>query len=444
MKKRFSISPAQIIVLGFLGIILLGALLLCLPFASVNNGTTFVDALFTATSATCVTGLVSLTTATHWTLFGKIVILVLIQIGGLGFMSFISLTAIVAKKNLGLKERKLIMQSAGSIELSGIFKLIKQIVFGTLIVEGCGMLILSVRFWIGGYSFGTGLWYGIFHSISAFCNAGFDILGDSSLELYQSDPVVLITVALLVIIGGIGFLVWGDIAKHGLKFKKYRLHSKLVIVTTLSLIFGGVILLYLTERSYAFANMNEGEKWLNAFFQSTTLRTAGFAAVDQSTLSSGGTVISYVFMLIGGSPGSTAGGIKTITFTVMILNALAFARNKDDITVFKKRIEPSTVKHACAIIALYLFAACAITVAISVLEGGKGFSLEDIVFEVISAVGTVGLTRGITPFLGIGSKLLLCLTMFFGRMGGLTLLLAIAEKHNSVRLERPYEKILIG
>ncbi|MBE6675041.1 MAG: Trk family potassium uptake protein [Ruminococcaceae bacterium] len=444
MKRKFKIFPAQVIVLGFLGIILLGTVLLCLPFASAEGSTGFVDALFTATSATCVTGLVSLTTATHWTLFGKIVILALIQIGGLGFMSFISITAIIAKKNIGLQERKLIMQSSGSIELSEIYALIKRIVFGTLIVEGCGAIILSIRFWIGGMSFGKGLWFGIFHAISAFCNAGFDILGAESFECYQSDPVVLITVSLLIIIGGIGFLVWGDFTKHGFKLKNYRLHSKLVIVATAVLLLGGTLLLYLTENSFAFAHMTEGEKWLNAFFQSVTLRTAGFASVNQATLSSGGTVVSCIFMLIGGSPGSTAGGIKTITFAVMILNAIAFARNKDSVTVFKKRIEPSTIKHACAIIAIYLAAACTVIVAIAIIEGGKSISLEDIVFEVFSAVGTVGLTRGITPLLATASKLLLCLTMFFGRMGGLTLLLAIAENHNFAKIERPYEKILIG
>ncbi|MBO5262543.1 MAG: Trk family potassium uptake protein [Clostridia bacterium] len=444
MKRKFNISPAQIIVLGFLGIILLGALLLCLPFASLSGSTSFVDAIFTSTSATCVTGLVSLTTATHWTLFGKIVILILIQIGGLGFMTFISLTAIIAKKNIGLKERKLIMQSAGSIELNGIFALIKRIVFGTLLVEGCGALFLSFRFWTLGFGFGKGLWYGVFHSISAFCNAGFDILGNDSFISFHNDPFILITTSLLIIIGGIGFIVWGDIVKHGLKFKKYRLHSKLVIVTTATLLFGGTLLFYIAERGYAFVDLNEGEKWLNAFFQSTTLRTAGFASVDQAELSPGGTVISFLFMLIGGSPGSTAGGIKTITFAVMILNAVSFARNKDNITVFKKRIEPSTIKHACAIIAIYLVAACVITVAITMIESGSGFSLDDIVFEVVSAIGTVGLSRGITPLFTAGSKLLLCLTMFFGRMGGLTLLLAIAEKQSGSKIERPYEKILIG
>ncbi len=443
MKPKFKISPPQIIVLGFLGIILLGSLILCLPIASVNGSTHFVDALFTATSATCVTGLVSLTTATHWTLFGKIVILCLIQIGGLGFMTFISLTAIVAKKSISLHERKLLMQSAGSIELSEVYSLIKRIVLGTFLIEGVGAVILSTRFWCNGFSFSSGLWNGIFHSISAFCNAGFDILGANSLEGYQGDPIILITISLLIIIGGIGFLVWGDVIRHGINFKKYRLHSKLVLSATAILLVGGTVILYFTERSFAFSHLNEWEKWLNAFFQSTTLRTAGFASVNQAELSSGGTVISVIFMLIGGSPGSTAGGIKTITFAVMILNAITFARNKDNVTVFKKRIEGSTVKHACAIIAIYLIAACAVMVAITVIEGNN-FSLDDIAFEVISAIGTVGLTRGITPLLAVGSKLLLCITMFFGRMGGLTLLLAIAEKQGSVKLERPYEKILIG
>ena len=445
MKRKLKLSPAQIIVLGFLAIIFLGALLLCLPIASNNGPTHFADALFTATSATCVTGLVSLSTAAHWTLFGKIIIIFLIQIGGLGFMTFISLAAVLAKKRMSLHERKLIMQSAGSLELSGILKLIKRIVFGTLLVEGCGAIVLSIRFWHLGDGFGYGLWKGIFHSISAFCNAGFDILGESSLEMFQSDFTVLMTISLLIIIGGIGFLVWEDFCNHGFKFKKYKLHSKLVLISTAVLIFGGTIIFYFTERNFAFANLTEGEKWLNSFFQSTTLRTAGFASVNQASLSSGGTIVSIIFMLIGGSPGSTAGGIKTITVAVVILNSVCFAKNKSDLTIFKKRIHDSSVKQACAIVTIYLFAMCAASFLLSIIESSNpALKLEDLIFEVSSAIGTVGLTRGITPLLTIASKLILCLTMFFGRMGGLTLLLAIAERRPEAKIERPCEKILLG
>lgn len=440
MRDKFKITPAQITVLGFLLLILFGTLLLCLPFASTGNAAHFVDALFTATSATCVTGLSTLTTATQWTVFGKIIILLMIQIGGIGFMTFMSLTTI-AKKTASLSKRKMLMQSAGSIELNGVIKLIQRVALGTFLIEGVGAVILSIRFWTSGFSFFKGLWYGVFHSVSSFCNAGFDILGDNSLINYQNDPWVLITVSCLIIIGGIGFLVWGDFTSHGFKFKKYQLHSKIVVVTTAILLVGGTLIFYFTERNYALSSFSEGGKWLNAFFESVTLRTAGFASFDQASLSDGGSFVSYVFMLVGGSPGSTAGGIKTVTFAIVILNAISFARNKDSVTIFKKRINDTTIKHAFAIISIYLAATCLVTVVIALVEP---FKLDDIIFEVVSAVGTVGLTKGITSSLSIGSKLLLCATMFFGRMGGLTLLLAIAEKRNFIKLERPYEKVLIG
>ena len=440
MKGKFKISPAQITVLGFLLLILLGTLLLCLPSASTGDSVHFVDALFTATSATCVTGLSTVTTATQWTLFGKIVIIFMIQIGGIGFMTFMSLTTIV-KKSASLSKRKLLMQSAGSIELNGVIKLIQRVLLGTFFIEAIGAIVLSIRFWVRGLSFIKGLWYGIFHSISAFCNAGFDILGDNSLEDYQSDPTILITIACLIIIGGIGFLVWGDFTAHGFRFKKYQLHSKIVVVTTAFLLVGGTLIFYFTEKNDALANFSEGDRWLNAFFESVTLRTAGFASFDQATLSDGGSFVSYVLMLIGGSPGSTAGGIKTVAFAIVILNAISFARNRDSITVYKKRIQDTTVKHACAIISIYLVATCLVTVIVALIEP---FPLDDVIFEVVSAVGTVGLTKGITASLSIASKLILCLTMFFGRMGGLTLLLAFAEKRNQIKLERPYDKVLIG
>ncbi len=440
MRGKFKISPAQITVLGFLLLILLGTLLLCLPFASAGDSVHFVDALFTATSATCVTGLSTVTTATQWTLFGKIVIIFMIQIGGIGFMTFMSLTTIV-KKSASLSKRKLLMQSAGSIELNGVIKLIQRVLLGTFFIEAIGAIVLSIRFWVRGLSFIKGLWYGIFHSISAFCNAGFDILGDSSLADYQSDPTILITIACLIIIGGIGFLVWGDFTAHGFRFKKYQLHSKIVVVTTAFLLVGGTLIFYFTEKNDALANFSEGDRWLNAFFESVTLRTAGFASFDQAALSDGGSFVSYVLMLIGGSPGSTAGGIKTVTFAIVILNAISFARNRDSITIYKKRIQDTTVKHACAIISIYFVATCLVTVIVALIEP---FPLDDIIFEVVSAVGTVGLTKGITTSLSIASKLILCLTMFFGRMGGLTLLLAFAEKRNQIKLERPYDKVLIG
>lgn len=444
MKSKFKITPAQILAIGFLLLILVGTALLSLPFASNDGQVRFIDALFTATSATCVTGLVTLNTATQWTLFGKIVIIVMIQIGGLGFMTFISLTGIIAKKRFSLHERKIMMQSTGSLELSGLTKLVRRIAIGTFIVEGIGALILAIKLWTSNYSFAKGLWYGIFHSVSAFCNAGFDIFGTSSLEAFNGDYVVLITLALLVIIGGIGFIVWEDIASNGFHFKKYKLHSKLVLLTTFVLLAGGTVIFFFTEKNHAFSELSTGEKWLNAFFQSTTLRTAGFASVNQASLSNSGFVSSVVLMLIGGSPGSTAGGIKTITVTVLVLNALCFSKNQSSLVTFKKRIHDDLVKQASAIASIYLTLAVTVTCIICAIESNAQIPLRSIAFEVASAVATVGLTEGITPLLSVASKALLCFTMYFGRLGGLTLLLAIAEKKTGCTLEKPCEKILIG
>ncbi len=442
MKHKFRITPPQVLALGFLAIILLGSLLLCLSFASVDGTTHFVDAFFTATSATCVTGLVTLTTSTHWTLFGKIIILLLIQVGGLGFMTFISLSAIIAKKNFSLKDRKLLMQSSGSLELKDLTRLLKRIAFGTLIIESIGAVLLAIRFWVCGHDFINGLWYGIFHSVSAFCNAGFDILGGNSLEPFYNDPYILLVISSLIIVGGIGFLVWDDVLAHGIHLKKYSLHSKLALSITGVLLVLGTLVLYGTERNHAFANLNEWEKWLNAFFESVTLRTAGFASVNQGNLSSAGTIFSCVLMLIGGSPGSTAGGIKTVTFFVVIINAVALAKSKESLTIFKKRIHESIIKQATAIISLYLALATTVIVVLSILE--PEMATIDVIFETFSAINTVGLTRGITPSLSIASKIIIAFTMYFGRLGGLTLLLALINIRPSPKAERPYEKILIG
>lgn len=442
MKRKINISPPQILALGFFCIILLGTLLLCIPISSADGYTHFADALFTATSATCVTGLVTLNTATHWTLFGKIVILILIQTGGLGFMTFISLSAFIAKKKLNLKDRQLIMQSSGSLEINELSRFLKKIVIGTVIVESIGAILLSIRFWTYGHNFITGLWYGIFHSISAFCNAGFDVLGDSSIEQFYNDPYILLVLSILIIVGGIGFLVWDDITKHGLRIKRYSLHSKLALSITGVLLLIGTLVLYGTEYNYAFSGLNEWQKWLNAFFESVTLRTAGFAAVNQGSLSPAGTIFSCALMLIGGSPGSTAGGIKTVTFFVVIINAVALAKSKNSLTIFKKRIHDSVIKQATAIISLYL--ALAITVIIVLLILEPDMATEDIIFEVFSAIATVGLTRGITPSLCIASKIIIAFTMYFGRLGGLTLLLALTNTRPRPTADRPYGKILIG
>ena len=441
MKRKTKISPAQIIVIGFLAIILIGALLLCLPFASRGEPVHFVDALFTATSATCVTGLVSLTTATQWTLFGQIVIIILIQIGGLGFMTFISLSTVIAKKNVSLHQRKLLMQSAGTIELNGIIKHMRRIIFGTFAIEAVGALILSIRFWTSGYGFIKGLWFGAFHSISAFCNAGFDILGESSLIDYQGDYIVLLTVSLLIIIGGIGFLVWDDFTEHKFKLKRYKLHSKIALSTTLILLLAGTIIIYVTERNYALSELNEGQKWLNAFFESVTLRTAGFASFDQAELSTGGTMLSYILMLVGGSPGSTAGGIKTsrivIAFKGLYINIrkLINPRYVPKAKFEGKSLEEKTTNDVFSFITLYFFIIIGVTFILSfdssVGEGHGFFSNFSSALACISNIGPG--FEAVGPYLSFSSynwlsKIVLTFTMLIGRLEILPILILFSPR----------------
>ncbi|MBQ6811251.1 MAG: Trk family potassium uptake protein, partial [Firmicutes bacterium] len=305
IKKRVHISYPRLLAGGFGIIILLGTLLLMLPIAARDGQWSDpVNCLFTATSATCVTGLIAYDTFSHWTLFGQIVIITLIQIGGLGFMTFISMFALFAGKRISLRDRLLLMQSSGSMELDGVGDLIRRIVKGTFLIELIGAVLLSIRF-VPEYGWAEGIYNGVFHSISAFCNAGFDLMGKreafSSLSTYESDPLVLITVMTLVVIGGIGFVVWSDIAKYKLKVKRYSLHSKIALTTTAILLIGGTVFFYFSEGAGNMSHLSVGDKWLNAAFQSVTLRTAGFNTTDQAALSGAGSILGCILMIIGGS-----------------------------------------------------------------------------------------------------------------------------------------------
>ena len=441
-RHIFKLSFSKIVFIGFALIILIGGLLLMLPFATVDGEkTTFLGAMFTSTSATCVTGLVMYDTGTHWTAFGQGVILLLIQIGGLGFLTMISLFFIMMKHDVGLKQRMLIMQSTGALDMGGILPYVMRIAKGTLIFEGVGAVLLATRF-IPAFGIGKGIYYSVFHSVSAFCNAGFDLLGGfNSLTGFKSDIVVNVTIMLLIIIGGIGFIVWSDIISNKHHFSKYRLHTKIVLVTSAVLVFGGAVLYYIFERNASLGNLSEGEKVLASFFQSVTMRTAGFNTIDLAQLSKSGSLLCCFLMFVGGSPGSTAGGLKTTTLAILFLAAVASARRKKDVTVFKRKLDQNDVLTATSVGVLYITIIFIITMIIAAVDD---ISLRKLVFEVVSAENTVGVTMGITRDLSAISQTLIMALMFIGRIGGFTLALLFLEGTNPPPKSRPTEKMLVG
>lgn len=443
--KKFKLSYTRIIALFFLGVIILGTLLLTLPISSKSREwTPLLDCAFTATSATCVTGLIVYDTFSHWSLFGQAILLTMIQVGGLGVMTIITMFSVFLKKKISLHERKLLMESSGTVRKSGIIKLLKQIITGTLIFEGTGALLLATRF-CPEFGFINGLWYSLFHSVSAFCNAGFDLMGRygefSSLTPFVGDITVNLTISALIVIGGIGYLVWQDVLDYKFRFASYSLQSKIVLITSTVLLLGGWLLLFITEQNDSMAQLDTGGRILAALFQSVIARTAGFNTVPLDRLSSAGLMTMLTLMLIGGSPGSTAGGVKTTTVAVMVIELIAVTRGEKSATVFKRRLEEDTVKRAGAIITIYLLAVILATILIGAVEE---LPLGDVIFEVVSAAATVGVTTGITPSLSAISHVVLILLMYAGRLGGLTLMIAFAERKQTAMLTRPTEKIQIG
>ena len=424
MKKRpKSLSATKIIAITFAVIILLGAVLLTLPVAS-RSGVScgFRPALFTATSATCVTGLVLYDTWTQWSGFGQVVIISLIQIGGLGFMSAATLFVFFLRKKIGLKQRLVMAQALSVSDMDGIVRLQKTVLKGSFFVEGMGALVLFVRF-LPEFGFWKALRWGVFHSISAFCNAGFDIFGSitpgASVMEFQSDPVVLLTLCSLIAIGGLGFLVWQEIAEKR-SFQKFSVYTKLVLLTTAALIVGGTVMICILEWNNpgTLGPMNVGDKILNALFQAVTLRTAGFVSVDQALLTDAGKAFSMFLMIIGGSSGSTAGGMKTATFIVLVLFIVSRARGRSSVSVFKRTIPQGQVLDAMTIafimIALSVFGGAFISATSPV-----GFT--DALYETVSALATVGLTAGATTVMSVPAQFLIILYMYFGRVGVLTI-----------------------
>lgn len=422
-KQSKATNPTKIIALVFAGIILLGALLLTLPISS-RSGIScgFRPALFTATSATCVTGLVLFDTWTQWSGFGQTVIISLIEIGGLGFMSAASIVVFLFRKRVGLKQRMVMAQALSVTDMEGVVRLQKLVILGSLSVQGIGALILMLRFWPE-YGFATALKWGVFHAISAFCNAGFDIFGcitpGASLMEFNSDPVVILTLGALVIVSGLGFLVWQEMMTQR-SWKKFSVYTKLVLITTLSLLLVGWICICLLEwnNPATLGSMNVGDKLMNGWFQSVTIRTAGFAAVDQGALTDAAKAVSMMLMLVGGSSGSTAGGVKTVTMVVLVLFLATRARGRSTVSVFERTIPDSQVLDAMTIVSIVVGLAVFGAVFISATSP---ISFVDAAYEAVSAIATVGLTAGATGSLSIPAQFLIILYMYFGRVGVLTI-----------------------
>lgn len=439
------LSRVQIIAFGFLGVILIGSLLLMLPFSTRSGQTTsYVDALFTATSATCVTGLTPFDTYTHWTLFGQLVILFMIQLGGIGFMTVITMATLFMRHKIGLQNRMLVMESAGTITLSGIGQLVRRIIAGTAIIETTGAAILATQF-VPEFGWLRGLYYSFFHAISAFCNAGFDLMGciepGSSMINFNGNAVVMVTLAFLILIGGIGFFVWDDILVCKAKFKNYIIHTKLVLVLTAILTVIPFVMFFIFEYDHAFKGMDFFDRILNSLFQTVTPRTAGFSGIDMTTLSEPGGMLTIVLMFIGGNPGSTAGGVKTTTIAVILLSTVAYLQEDNNVTVFKKRIEDKMVRRACAIAFIYFMMIFAASLVISWIEP---LTLREVLFEVVSAVATVGLSMNVTATLSAASKVIVIVLMYAGRIGALTFIMLLSKRNKNAILKRPTGKIMIG
>lgn len=441
VRRRVQLNAVQTLALGFAALILLGGVLLALPLSSRDgNALPFLDALFTSASASCVTGLVLYDTWTQFTLFGQAVILLLIQVGGMGFMTVSILVAILLHRRIGLRQRSILMDSVGALQMGGIVRLTRRAIRVTLTCEGAGAALLALWF-CPRYGLGRGLWMSLFHAVSSFCNAGFDLLGTgTSLTSIAGEPLPNIVLMALVICGGLGFLVWDDLLVHGRHVRRWRLHSKIVVFSTTLLFAGGAMAFYFIERDYAFAGAGPGKRALMAAFQSVTCRTAGFNTAPLTALSQSGTLLTMSLMFIGAGSGSTGGGAKVNTIAVLFLSAAAQVRRKEDVNVFRRRLDTATIQRAYSSVSVFFMACLAGTMVMCL----QGISLDSALFEAISAVGTVGLTRGVTPYLPELSKLTVLLMMFAGRVGSMSVAMAVTRDKPQPKLRNIPEKILIG
>ena len=449
--KRIRFTTTQIILLSFLLVILIGSVLLALPISSTNGiAVPYIDALFTATTSTCVTGLVTLPTSSTWSVFGQIVILILIQVGGLGVITIMTGLMLLLNRKLGISDRLLIQEAFNLNTMSGLVKFVKNVLFDTLIIEGIGAVLYMLVFVP---EFGAkGIWISVFNSVSAFCNAGIDIIADNSLCNYATNPLINIVTSALVILGGLGYIVWWDVLRvvksrspqNRKIFRHLTLHSKIAITVTAGLILAGAILIFIFEYAnpLTIGEMDLFDKIQVSFFQSVTTRTAGFASVPQENLTNASAAVSVILMLIGGSPVGTAGGMKTVTITVLICAAFATIRNKNSATLFGRRISDDSVKKAVAVVVMFLTICASSTVLILATSNA---SVIDAVFETVSATATVGLSRNFTATLNAFGKLIIIVTMYFGRVGPISLAVALGSKNESQNvISEPTEDISIG
>ena len=439
IKKR--LSSSQIIILGFAGTILLGSILLTLPFSTRDgHGALFSDALFTATSAVCVTGLVVQDTATYWSTFGQAVIIALIQIGGMGVVTVAIAISAFSGKQISLKQRSTMQEAISAHKVGGIVRLTGFIIKMTIIFELLGAVIMAPTFC---KEFGVlkGIWYAVFHSISAFCNAGFDLMGAktpySSLTYFVDNPVINFVIMSLIIIGGIGFMTWDDIKVNKHHVRKYRMQSKVILITTVLLISLPALYFFLFE----FGDKPMGERIWSSLFQSVTPRTAGFNTADLTQISETGTAITIMLMLIGGSPGSTAGGMKTTTLAVLFSTAISVFRRREHTHFFGRRVNDDAIRNAATLLMMYVILFLTGGFLISHIES---LPLLTCLYETASAIGTVGLTLGITPNLGIASQIILIVLMYIGRVGGLTLIFSALSGNQGNTARLPQEKITVG
>lgn len=446
MKTRNkSLTYPKMTAIGFALLIAVGTALLMLPISSKHGSASFIDALFTATSAGCITGLVPFDTFTNWSVFGQIVILILIQTGGLGFITLLSAAIKLLGFKLSLKQKMLLKESIGSLTLGDAKELVKSVVIFTALCEGAGAVLLSFRF-VPLAGLRRGIYMAIFTSISAYCNAGFDLMGQyspsSSLTTINNDVIALMTISLLIIFGGLGFIVWEDIKRRKFRFKQLSVHTKLTIITTASLLIGGTVLFYIFEYNSTLTEMPVWQKLLNAFFCSVTPRTAGFNSVDIAAMTPQSRMLTILLMFIGGSTGSTAGGIKTSTVAVIILCVVASMRGKDSVNVFDKRITLDTVKKAISIVTINFSLIVTGTVAVSFFQ--PEIKLVEIIFECASALGTVGMTTGITPDLCMAAKVVIVIMMYIGRTTSLILAMSFVHTKPKTNTHKPRCNIMVG
>lgn len=444
-KSNYSLTYPKIVAVGFALLILLGSALLMLPISSKQGGVSYIDALFTATSATCITGLVPFDTFTNWSVFGQLVIICLIQVGGLGFITMLSVVINLLKKKMSLKQKMLLKEGIGSLNLGDVKELVKAVLIFTAACELTGAVILSTRF-IPLAGARRGIYMALFTSISAFCNAGFDLMGmfspSSSLMTVNDDPVVILTVSALIVFGGLGFIVWQDMKNCKFKIRRFSVHTKLVLISTALLISVGALLFFAFEYNNTLGNMNLATKAMNSLFCSITPRTAGFNSVDTGALTSQSKMLTVILMFIGGSSGSTAGGVKTTTIAVLILCVVATTRNKESVDAFDRRINLDTVKSAVSVVCINFMEILTGVILISFIQ--NEFSLIDIIFECASAMGTVGMSTGITPELNTASKAVIIVLMYIGRLTSVIFALSFVAAKPKITTQKPKGRVMVG